>query len=87
MCLAFESLGVVHLNYKVAEFFVWIFRIKDKHESKDLLETAINTEMQAQQSKGGVEERMRLKSGVPNLNKLQALCEVMDRIAESHDVD
>eukprot|EP00301_Raphidiophrys_heterophryoidea_P006937 c12747_g1_i2.p1 GENE.c12747_g1_i2~~c12747_g1_i2.p1 ORF type:complete len:286 (+),score=88.87 c12747_g1_i2:431-1288(+) len=85
MCLACESLGVVHLNYKVADFFVWVLRIKNKHESKDLLETAINTEMQAHQSKVGSGERVRLKSGTTN--KLLALCEVMDRIAESNDVD
>jgi len=86
MCLACESLGLVHLNYKVADFFVWIFRIKNKHESKDLLETAINTEMQAQQSRVDTnDERVRFKSAITN--KLQALCEVMDRIAESNDVD
>lgn len=89
LCLLLEGSGIVHLNYKVAEFFIWIFRIKTKAESKDLLADAVEAQVQSSTQGGnagaGADERARLRPKITN--KLQALCDVMDRIGESQDVD
>lgn len=84
VCLWVEGSGIVHLNYKVADFFVWIFRIKTKHESRDLLADAVSGAAEANPPTN-YDERTTLRGKVTD--KLKTLCEVMDRIASAQDVD
>jgi hypothetical protein len=82
VCLGFERLGLVHLCYRVADFFVWIFRIQSKEESTELLDNAITN--MPNQSGGADTDPLKAKVGP---NKLKALLDVMEKISKAQDVD